>query len=130
MKLANYPSIILFTSLLAGCQISSNNKPNQVATITDAENKLTMLISDKSCDASFQCRVISYGERACGGPSRFDIYSIKNAKQEEVEFLANEITLFEQRYNQSNNAFSTCEHNTAPQTLCISKQCTVIERTE
>ncbi|KPV96899.1 hypothetical protein AN214_01360 [Pseudoalteromonas sp. P1-9] len=128
MKLIKISPIVALSTLLFGCQSNDFKREGEISTITDAETKLQKTIEDKSCDASYQCRVISYGERACGGPSRFDIYSIKTSKQEDIEFLATEITSFEQAYNQKNEAFSTCEHNPAPQTLCLNKKCEVIKR--
>lgn len=128
MKLIYLAPFVLLGLVLTGCQSNSTKHSESTKTIVDAENKLALLIKDKSCDATFQCRVIAYGERGCGGPSRFDIYSIKMSKQEEVEYLTNEITLFEKSYNQHNNTFSTCEHTIPPQTLCIAKSCQLIKR--
>ncbi|MFY8352623.1 hypothetical protein AAEU29_18920 [Pseudoalteromonas sp. SSM20] len=129
MQFVKYTPFFVTCFLLVGCQLGiSNNRASDINTISDAESKLNLLINDKSCNATFQCRVIAYGERACGGPSKFDIYSIKNTKQEEVEFIANEITQFEKAYNKSSQHLSTCEHNTSPQTLCINKVCELVER--
>lgn len=131
MQLVRFSSLFVACYFLAGCQLNQSNSPaNPIHTISDAESTLANVISDKSCDATYQCRVIGFGERACGGPSRFAIYSIKNSKQEDVEFLANEITQFEKVYNESSKAFSTCEHNPSPQTLCIANTCELIERTQ
>lgn len=130
MQLVKFSSLFVACYLLAGCQLSqSSTQIRSINTINDAETTLAKVIADKSCDATYQCRVIAYGERACGGPSRFDIYSIKNSKQEEVEFLANEITQFEKAYNENAPEFSTCEHNPSPQSLCIANTCELIKRT-
>ena len=126
MNNKSYFILSLFSLVLVGCQ-STNQDSLPLKTINDAEERLEQAISDKNCDASFQCRVISYGERACGGPSRFDVYSIKISKQEEVEQYANEITSFERAFNQLNPSLSTCEHNLKPQTLCINNSCTIIK---
>ena len=129
MQLVKYLPLFVTCYFLTGCQSTIvNTKQNGISTLTDAETKLKTLISDNSCDATFQCRVIAYGERACGGFSRFDIYSIKTVKQEEVEFLANEITQFEKAYNETTQVFASCEHNPAPQTLCIDNSCQRIEK--
>lgn len=113
-----------------GCQSTAPTETKALnqpfSTMLSAEKKLEKLIVDKSCDASYQCKVLPLGERACGGPSYFKIYSTKTADQEQVEFVASEITSFEQMYNETNNAFSTCQNAIAPQTLCISSTCEVV----
>ncbi len=119
---------------LAGCQTSApQNKSNgekiriEFESITQAQDSLTTIISDKSCDASYQCKVLHLGERACGGASHFEIYSTKTANQEEVEHIATQITDFEKRYNQKENSIDTCQHTITPQTLCIKSTCEQVE---
>lgn len=109
---------------LSACSVTtSEHSNNQIQTMTQAEQKLAEITKDKSCDASYQCRVLPLGEKACGGASGYLIFSSKNTSIEQAEYLASEITSFEQIYNKNNQALATCQNILAPQTLCISNIC-------
>lgn len=117
-------ALLLITSV-QGCssKITEVSSSNTQVTITSVEKELASVTTDLSCDASFQCKVLPLGERSCGGPSRFIIYSVKNNKQERVEQLGSEITNFENTYNQTEGSVESCRSTIQPQTLCINKKC-------
>ena len=66
------------------------------------------------------------GQRACGGPSRYVVYSNLNTEQETAELLAQQITEQETRQNQASGA-SDCSPVLPVQALCIDKQCQAFE---
>jgi hypothetical protein len=85
---------------------------------------LSELIADTSCDASFQCKILSVGERAaCGGPSQYLVYSNKNIDEERVEALAQQVTIKEQLANQKQAQAEICKQVLPIQALCINNQC-------
>ncbi|RJE77357.1 hypothetical protein BGP78_08385 [Pseudoalteromonas sp. MSK9-3] len=106
--------------LLGGCistpmLTSSNNTPTQ---------SLSELIEDTSCSASFQCKVLSVGERAaCGGPSQYLVYSNKSVDEEQVEKLAEQVTVKERIINQEQAQVDVCKQVLPIQALCINNQC-------
>ncbi|KAF7767468.1 hypothetical protein PCIT_a4352 [Pseudoalteromonas citrea] len=106
--------------LLGGCistpmLTSSNNVPTQ---------SLSELIEDTSCNASFQCKVLSVGERAaCGGPSKYLVYSTKSVDEEQVEKLAEQVTMKEKILNQQQTQVDVCKQVLPIQALCIDNQC-------
>jgi hypothetical protein len=109
---------------LSACSLTApESSDNQIRTMSQAEQKLSEITQDKSCDASYQCRVLAIGEKACGGASEYLIFSSKNTSTEHAEHLASEITSFEQIYNKQNQALATCQHLLPPQTLCINSSC-------
>lgn len=109
---------------LSACSFTaSEHSATQIQTMTQAEQKLAEITSDKSCDASYQCRVLALGEKACGGASEYLIFSSKHTSIEQAEHLASEITSFAQIYNKTNQALATCQNILAPQTLCINNTC-------
>ncbi|WP_247682591.1 hypothetical protein [Pseudoalteromonas sp. MMG013] len=116
MKSIAYSITIL---LLAGCASSPLNYNND-----GSSPSLTTLIADKSCDASFQCKVLSIGERpACGGPSEYLIYSNKSLNEDLVEKMAAQITKQEQMSNKQQASVDVCKQVLPIQSLCINKKC-------
>ncbi len=100
--------------------------PNQ-ASINSAHEQLEQLIDKPSCDNSSQCKVLAVGSRACGGPSKYVVYSTKTADATEVKKLAQEITTLEQQFNALNDMMSICQHLSAPGTQCSANTCVRIE---
>ncbi|HEV2609454.1 MAG TPA: hypothetical protein VGU61_04240 [Noviherbaspirillum sp.] len=63
----------------------------------------TPLASDVS-----QCRAIPAGAKACGGPSRYVVYSTQVSNEERVRNLAESYTALENERNVMSHAISTC----------------------
>jgi len=70
--------------------------------------------------------VLEVGERACGGPSRYVVYSTLNTAQEKAEQLAEQITAVERSSGQALTV-NDCSPVLPVQSLCISQQCQAIE---
>ncbi|MBE0366708.1 hypothetical protein PAUR_a3769 [Pseudoalteromonas aurantia 208] len=117
MKSIAYSITIL---LLGGCASSPMLSYNN----DGSSPSLTTLIADKSCDASFQCKVLSIGERpACGGPSQYLIYSNKSLNEDLVEQTAAQVTKQEQMSNKQQTSVDVCKQVLPIQSLCINKKC-------
>jgi len=80
------------------------------------------MVSNNSCTASFQCKVLEVGARACGGPSKYAVYSTLNTSQEEAEQLAQQITKQEKIQNKA-QGLTDCSPVLEVQSLCINHQC-------
>ena len=106
---------------------NSSLKAVSVEDITTAKTQLNTLIADTSCDTSMQCKVIAVGSRACGGPSSFEVYSTKTAKDEQVKTLSKTITELESNFNAQKGMMSICQHLTTPSTQCVENKCVKLE---
>jgi altronate dehydratase len=110
-------SALLAILLLSGCQSSPNAKQ------TD-KTSIQTYVSDLSCTASYQCKVIGIGERpACGGPSRYIVFSTKTVNESEVERLAEAETAREQILNENRVTEDSCKQVLPIQSLCIKNVC-------
>ncbi|WP_105166569.1 hypothetical protein [Pseudoalteromonas sp. T1lg23B] len=94
--------------------------------ISKIHDQLKSLTQDLSCDNSSQCHVEAVGNRACGGPSSYLVYSSKSASSKEVTELAEKITEYESSYNAKNQIMSICEHLTRPSTQCVENKCVTL----
>ena len=55
-----------------------------------------------------QCRAIPAGTKACGGPSRYVVYSTQVSNEERVRAFAETYTALENERNLASQAVSTC----------------------
>jgi outer membrane murein-binding lipoprotein Lpp len=118
-------SIATSTLLLSGCVNSaSSNTPE--ANLAALNSQLNDIVSDNHCTASFQCKVLEVGTRACGGPSKYVVYSALNTSQEKAEQIAQQITQQESTLNKT-QGLNDCASVIEVQSLCINQQCQSID---
>ncbi len=130
VRSSTFKRLFITTSVLAsitltGCETTPTGS-SVSADLRDLNTQLSDIVSNNSCTASFQCKVLEVGERACGGPSRYAIYSTLNTPQEKAEKLAEQITLAE-RSTQASQSINDCSPVLPVQSLCLSRQCQAIE---
>ncbi|MBB1387419.1 hypothetical protein H5119_18090 [Pseudoalteromonas sp. SG45-5] len=107
--------------LLSGCVSTTPSSSVQKQDLAGLNSELNSIINN-SCTASFQCKVLEVGARACGGPSKYAVYSTLNTSQEEAEQLAQQITKQESIQNKA-QGLTDCSPVLEVQSLCINQQC-------
>jgi hypothetical protein len=80
-------------------------------------------IADLSCRRDSHCQTIAYGNRPCGGPATYLIYSAKNVDAVKLTALAARYTQLHSRYNQAVGAISICSMEMPPKTACQNNVC-------
>jgi hypothetical protein len=113
------------TMLLSGCSSALTSSKAQNASESVLNTQLNELTSNKSCTASYQCKVLGVGSRVCGGPSKYVVYSTLNHSQEQAEQLAQKITEQEQLDN-AMLEFKDCSPVLEVHSLCIDNQCKTV----
>lgn len=108
--------------IVSGCVSTTDSASAGSASLAKSNNALDELVQDTSCTASFQCKVIEVGQRACGGPSRYVVYSTLSTEQERAEQLAQQINVLEAENNKS-NGLTDCLPVLPVQALCINQTC-------
>lgn len=119
-------SIAICFALLVGCSSTSTTESSGNANLDKLNSELNAIAENNSCNASFQCKVAAVGARACGGPSRYVVYSTLNNSQEQVQMLVAQITDVEQKVAEQ-GGINDCSPVIPVQTLCLQQQCQVIE---
>lgn len=112
--------------IVSGCMSTTESTTTGSASLDKSNSSLNELVQDTSCTASFQCKVLEVGQRACGGPSRYVVYSTLNTEQEKVEQLAQQINALEAE-NNKRNGLTDCLPVLPVQALCISQTCQSFE---
>ncbi|KPH92901.1 hypothetical protein AMS58_20230 [Pseudoalteromonas porphyrae] len=108
--------------MLSGCANTADSSKNNNVDLSKSNKALGELIQENNCTASFQCKVLEVGQRACGGPSRYVVYSTLQTPQEKAEQLARQITAQETAENKA-NGLSDCLPILPIQALCIAQRC-------
>ncbi|WP_105166570.1 hypothetical protein [Pseudoalteromonas sp. T1lg23B] len=115
-------TVVFCGTLMTGCHTLWSSEPKEpVKTNYDI---LADLTADKSCDASYQCKVLEVGERlSCEGPSQYMIYSIKKTDEQKIAEVAALITEQEHQENLLKAPQSSCQQVLPVIPLCIKKSC-------
>jgi len=116
---------VVMTMLLSGCSSALTPSTAQNASESVLNTQLNELTSNKSCTASYQCKVLGVGSRVCGGPSKYVVYSTLNNSQKHAEQLAQKITQQEQKNNTALE-FDDCSPVLEIHSLCIDNQCKTV----
>ncbi|WP_462153453.1 hypothetical protein [Pseudoalteromonas piscicida] len=111
----------------ASLHIQLDGKKLDTSDIKTHKQSLENIVADKSCDNDTHCKVIAVGDRACGGPSSYLVYSTRSADEAQVEQLAEQITTLERAYNMQNQMMSICQHLIEPATQCVENKCVKLE---
>ncbi|MDP4490677.1 hypothetical protein QDG88_22450 [Pseudoalteromonas piscicida] len=111
----------------ASLPIQQDGKKLDTSDIKTHKQSLENIVADKSCDNDTHCKVIAVGDRACGGPSSYLVYSTRSADEAQVEQLAEQITTLERAYNMQNQMMSICQHLIEPATQCVENKCVKLE---
>ncbi len=71
------------------------------------------------------CRVVAVGEKACGGPAAFLVYSATASDADAVEALAGEITALDREANRAFDLVSDCMARLEPAPALVDGRCVV-----
>jgi outer membrane murein-binding lipoprotein Lpp len=117
-------AFLLTSLLLSGCTSNGMGSSHGDSNLQSLNAQLNTVISNNECTASFQCKVLEVGARACGGPSKYVVYSTLNTKQDDAEAIAKKITTVEKSQN---TTLAECLPVLPIQSLCLAKQCQAID---
>lgn len=81
-------------------------------------------VGDASARRIDQCRVLRVGEKACGGPQAYLIYSTAVSSERKLQELARQYTEAEEKYNRVTGAMSTCSYVMPPELHFSNGKCT------
>lgn len=76
------------------------------------------LIGDAACDHPTQCQVIGVGAKACGGPSGYLAWSVKNTDQAALLAAVQAQAEAEKAENKAGGLLSNCQMTPAPIATC------------
>lgn len=92
------------------------------------EKSIDDAITDLSCDDDAQCKSVGIGEKSCGGPSEYKIYSTKTAPDEMVTSLVTNYNMLAKQYSAMDDTMGTCEVVKQPAIGCIQSKCGLLTK--
>lgn len=122
------PSSAVLVALVLGCagkRPSDQKVADSVPTVDLLKVRQAILtqVRDASCSSPSVCRTIALGEKACGGPRQYLIYSTSATDSAR---LAREVARYneaERKRNRDEGRMSDCMAVVKPQVSCISGRC-------
>lgn len=93
------------------------------AALDEQYEEINELASDLTCDHNDQCKYVGLGEKPCGGPWSFLVYSTKSTDEEALLELTTELVEDETNYNGRWGVRSNCNSPIRYAVECTSGAC-------
>lgn len=108
--------------VLVGCEQKSEPEQAKAVSLEPTVANIQSLIGESKASEVEACQLVKLGEKACGGPERYLVYSTETIEDEEL--LLNLVQEYNRLSNQrKQNQFSTCEFIPRPQVKLIDGVC-------
>ncbi len=119
----------------AACNNESEYPPTSekedLARLQAMEAEIDTLVGDAACEKDEDCRAIAFGDKPCGGPWSYKVYSVTSVDTLEVARLVAAYNKFNELLNQKHGWMSDCMVVSEPRVGMIAGRCEAIrERTE
>lgn len=123
---SSFAVLLLFPLMACG---NDSAEPENLPDISAVYKKMESLTQDKSCEIDSDCGVMPTGERACGGPSGYMVYSQRLGTESisQLESLAKQSSDMARLINEKSDMMSTCDVLPPATAACIENQCTIVE---
>lgn len=106
--------------------VKANDK---IVVLTQDLNKqraaVKKLIRDTRADSIEQCRVVGFGNKPCGGPAEYVVFSVKNLDEADVRARISEYNYAAQADNMRRGLMSTCDITPEPAVGFAKGHCTI-----
>lgn len=103
--------------------VELTNQEADEARIAEMLTEINDLISDTSCSKDSKCKVMAYGDKACGGPVGFLVYSSGNVNENQLKDLVEEFTKLQSLMNDQYGYISDCSIPSPPDVSCLDGNC-------
>lgn len=124
MNMKNIFCYLLILLFLFSCSAEGpNTKEEYELKMQSLHQEIENLISTGSCNEASDCDYLPLGEKACGGPHAYVVFSA-DIDVEKLKQLVNEYTLLEKEYNDKFGIPSDCSLVNPPENIgCVNSKC-------
>ncbi|MCB0376964.1 MAG: hypothetical protein KDD33_00600 [Bdellovibrionales bacterium] len=122
MKLLLGTMILVSSMSWAGAK---EDKKEPGAEMARLEAEIKTLSADKSCNQNEDCDKVGMGNRLCGGPAYFEVFSKLHTNTATMQKLAEQHRKAAQEFNKTQNSgmVGICAMAPVPEVFCQSGQC-------
>ncbi len=96
----------------------------ELARLAEMEQDVLDFIGEPLCSDLAECRFIAFGDKPCGGPWSYLIYSTSNVDSVALRELVTEYNRYNGEINQRYNLMSDCSVPNPPSLGCLGGRCT------
>ena len=124
------PIVILMTCFggLAACNDEDPfDEAADRARLDKIEAEIDGLIGEATCSDAKDCRVIAFGDKPCGGPWSFKVYSVSTVDSVGLADLVAGYNKFNKTLNARYGWMSDCMVVMPPEVDCVEGRCVVVE---
>ena len=113
----------LFASCLESQQSDSSNRllESDLKQLASMKQEILDYVGNASCSSAEECRSIALGEKPCGGPWEYVVYSNESVNEEDLEDLVTAYNNFEHDINVTYQRMSDCMYVLPPEELILEK---------
>ena len=97
------------------------------ATLDKMAAQIDTLITEGTCADSEDCRSIAFGDKPCGGPWSYKIYSVSGVDTLQLADLVHAYFKFNRMLNERHGWMSDCMVVMPPNIHCVEGRCVAVE---
>ncbi len=101
-------------------EMSDENK------LKNLEAEISALITDKVCGTERRCGVIGFGDKPCGGPLKYLVYSLNEANEKILVDKVSTYNALQKAINIKNGFVSDCALALKPKVECVAGECKIV----
>ena len=119
--------IICITGLAACKDDDAGNETADREQLTKMEAEIDGLIGEATCTDARDCRSIAFGDKPCGGPWSYKVYSVTGVDTLQVAGMVDAYNKFNTVLNNRYGWMSDCMVVMPPNIDCMEGRCVAIE---
>ncbi|MCK9997450.1 MAG: hypothetical protein KAH56_14340 [Candidatus Krumholzibacteria bacterium] len=97
------------------------------SSLVEMEAQIDTLISAGTCADTEDCRSIAFGDKPCGGPWSYKIYSVSGVDTLQLVGLVDAYNKFNKVLNERHGWMSDCMVVMSPDIDCVEGRCVAVE---
>jgi len=107
-------AVLAAGAAMAACSLGNETPEEIAARMRELETRAVDLIGEAPCASVDECRFIGFGAKACGGPTRYLVYSVSFTDSTALQQVVEEHRELNRRYNRMTGTVSTCDVTPEP----------------
>jgi len=97
------------------------------ASLEKMEAQIDTLITEGTCTDAEDCRSIAFGDKPCGGPWSYKVYSVSGVDTLQLASLVDAYNKFNKMLNERHGWMSDCMVVMPPNIDCVEGKCVAVE---
>ena len=119
---------VAIVSLVQSCDLDSGkyvpiDEETDIARLDSMYTEILEMVGEAECSGSLDCRYVAFGDKPCGGPWSYLIYSVKTVDEDLLLMRVSQYNNFNEILNQEYGWASDCMVVPVPNVGCKDGHC-------